>query len=97
MCTGVTRDGCFFVKKGKIDRPVKNFRWQASPFFVLNNIIAMGQSHRTAFGYSPWTQQEQGHGMPDAWVGMLDWPRRPMVVPPLMVRDFNFVALIDAI
>src|SRR5205085_399679 len=36
--TGVTSDGCFLVKKGKLDRPIKNFRFLTSPFFVLNNI-----------------------------------------------------------
>jgi predicted Zn-dependent protease len=100
MMTGVTRDGCFFVKRGKIDRPVKNFRWQASPFFVLNNIIAVGPTERTAFGYAPWTDKEKGASGGDGegeWTDFFDWPRRPMVVPPLMVRDFNFCSLVDAI
>src|SRR5689334_7141772 len=84
MVTGVTRDGCFLVKHGKIDRPVKNFRFLASPFFVLNNIIAIGPTRRAAYGYAPWTAQEKqkASGMR---ADFYDWPRRPMVVPPLMV------------
>ena len=91
MLTGVTRDGCFLIKHGKIDRPVKNFRFLTSPFFFLNNILAMGPTQRAAFGYAPPTMMEREVGIPS------DWPRRPMIVPPLMVRDFNFNALIDAV
>jgi len=95
MITGVTRDGCFLVRHGKIDRPVKNFRFLTSPFFFLNNIVAMGKPERAAFGNTPWTDQEI---FESALRGEdLEWPRRPMIVPPLMVRDFNFNALIDAV
>jgi len=97
MMTGVTRDGCFFIKHGKIDRPVKNFRFTTSPFFVLNNIIAMGPSHRAAFGFSPWTEVEKVRAHQDWFSEFYEWPRRPMVVPALMVRDFNFSALVDAV
>jgi predicted Zn-dependent protease len=93
MMTGVTRDGCFLVRKGKIERPVKNFRFLVSPFFLLNNLVAMGPTHRAAFGYAPWTRQEENHALGISH----DWPRRPMVVPPLMVREFNFNALNDAV
>jgi len=93
MMTGVTRDGCFLVRHGKIDRPVKNFRFLTSPFFFFNNVMAIGKPERAAFGYAPWTSQESGTSGYDD----LEWPRRPMIVPPLMVRDFNFNALIDAV
>jgi predicted Zn-dependent protease len=94
MMTGVTSGGCFLVKKGKIERPVKNFRFLVSPFFVLNSLIAMGPSHRTAYGYAPWTEDERDRA---GFGAAFDWPRRPMIVPPLMVRDFNFSALVDAV
>jgi len=93
MMTGVTRDGCFLVRHGKIDRPVKNFRFLTSPFFFFFNIMAMGQPERAVFGYAPWTDQERATSGYDD----LEWPRRPMVVPPMMVRDFNFSALVDAV
>jgi len=93
MMTGVTRDGCFLVRHGKIDRAVKNFRFLTSPFFFFNNVMAIGKPERAAFGYAPWTDQESSASGYDD----LDWPRRPMIVPPLMVRDFNFNALIDAV
>jgi predicted Zn-dependent protease len=87
--TGVTRDGCFLVKHGKIDRPVKNFRFLDSPFFMLNKIMALGKTKRAAFGYTPPSQAERS--------SMPEWPRPPIIVPPMMVRDFNFNALADAI
>jgi predicted Zn-dependent protease len=94
MMSGVTRDGCFLVRHGTIDRAVKNFRFLTSPFFFLNNLLAIGPTQRVAFGYSPWTDRERESGTPSEGT---DWPRRPMIVPPLMVRDFNFNALIDAV
>jgi len=94
MMTGVTRDGCFYVKDGKINRPVKNFRFLESPFFILNKLVAIGPTHRAAFGYTP-------PGNPDYdpldAQGQLPWPRHPMIVPPFMVEDFNFSALADAV
>jgi predicted Zn-dependent protease len=86
LLTGVTRDGCFFVKNGRIERPVKNFRFLESPFFFLNKIKALGPSHRAAFGYTPPSRGEQE-----------EWPRAPMIVPAMMVGDFNFNALADAV
>jgi predicted Zn-dependent protease len=89
MITGVTRDGCFLVKDGKIDRPVKNFRFTDSPWFFLNKVISMGTPVRAAFGYSP----------PVTPVRDLNeqWPRRPIIVPPIMVEDFQFTSLADAV
>jgi predicted Zn-dependent protease len=84
LVTGVTRDGCFLVKHGKMDRPVRNFRFMDSPWFFLNNILALGEPVRAAFGYTP---GRDGAG----------WPRSPIIVPPMMVRDFNFTALANAI
>jgi len=41
LLTGLTRDGVFEIKDGKINRPVKNFRFNESPINVLKNIIDM--------------------------------------------------------
>jgi predicted Zn-dependent protease len=87
--TGVTRDGCFLVKNGKINRPVKNFRFLDSPFFMLNKIMALGKTKRAAFGYTPPSHSERLYTP--------EWPRPPIIVPPMMVRDFNFNALADAV
>jgi predicted Zn-dependent protease len=89
MMTGVTRDGCFFVKNGKIDRPIKNFRFLESPFVFMNNVEAMGVPERAAFGYTP--------PAVTYYDPFSTWPRRPVIVPPMMVRDFNFSALSDAV
>ena len=82
LMTGVTQGGCFLVHNGKIEKSVKDFRFVESMYFILNRIVAIGTSQRTAMGYAPW------HGQ---------WPIAPTVVPPLMVTDFNFVALSEAV
>jgi len=88
LMTGVTRDGCFLIKDGKINRPVKNFRFLDSPMFALNRLLAVGKSERVPLGFIP-SDDEQGY--------FTRWPRRPIIVPPLMVDDFNFSALSDAV
>jgi predicted Zn-dependent protease len=88
MLSGVTRGGCFYVKRGKIDRPIKNLRFLDSPFFMLNKILALGKPQRAAFGYTPPSRFERFR-RPAAW------PRPPMIVPPMMIQDFNFNALAD--
>ena len=36
LYTGLTRDGAFLIEKGKVTRPLKNFRWNESPLLMLN-------------------------------------------------------------
>jgi predicted Zn-dependent protease len=84
MMTGVTRDGCFLVKRGKITKPVKNFRFIDSPFFAFNKLQMIGKSERVAFGYN--TAGEASR-----------WPRLPVIVPPMMIEDFNFSAMTDSV
>ncbi len=50
--TGLTRDGTFLVEGGKIARSIKNFRFNDSPLFMLNNLQALGPAVRTAGGGS---------------------------------------------
>lgn len=40
--TGLTRDGTFLIENGKVTHPVKNFRFNESPIFFLNNLEALG-------------------------------------------------------
>ena len=44
--TGLTRDGTFLIENGKVTHPVKNFRFNESPIFFLNNLEALGPSMR---------------------------------------------------
>lgn len=44
--TGLTRDGTFLIENGKVTHPVKNFRFNESPIFFLNNLEALGPSVR---------------------------------------------------
>jgi predicted Zn-dependent protease len=46
--TGLTRDGTFLIEHGEIARPIKNFRFNDSPLFLLNNVEAIGPSTRLA-------------------------------------------------
>ncbi|MCB1232911.1 MAG: TldD/PmbA family protein [Verrucomicrobiae bacterium] len=42
LYTGLTRDGTFAIKDGKISGPVKNFRFNESPVNVLKNLVSSG-------------------------------------------------------
>jgi predicted Zn-dependent protease len=46
LYTGLTRDGVFLIEDGKIKQAVKNFRFNESPIFMLNNIEALGPAVR---------------------------------------------------
>jgi predicted Zn-dependent protease len=48
--TGLTRDGTFLIENGKITRPLKNFRWNESPLFMLNKIDELGRAERVEAG-----------------------------------------------
>ncbi|KUG06129.1 TldD/PmbA family protein [Solirubrum puertoriconensis] len=46
LVTGLTRDGTFYIEKGKIKHPIKNMRFNESPVIMLNNIEAVGRAQR---------------------------------------------------
>ncbi len=48
LYTGLTRDGTFLVENGNITKSLRNFRFNESPLFVLNNIEALGRTERLA-------------------------------------------------
>jgi predicted Zn-dependent protease len=50
MLTGITRDGTFLIEKGKITKPVKNFRFNQSVVQMLNSIEEIGKSDRAESG-----------------------------------------------
>lgn len=47
LLTGLTRDGTFFIENGKIQYPIKNFRFNESPIIMLNNLEELGKVERT--------------------------------------------------
>ncbi|MCC6318782.1 MAG: TldD/PmbA family protein [Gemmatimonadaceae bacterium] len=57
LYTGLTRDGTFLVENGKITRAVKNFRFNESPIFMLNNLEAMSRAIRVSASESGNTGQ----------------------------------------
>lgn len=50
MLSGVSRDGAFLIENGKITKPIKNLRFNESPFFFMNKIDAFGPSVRASQG-----------------------------------------------
>ena len=48
LYTGLTRDGTFLIENGKITKAVKNFRFNDSPLFMLNNLEMLGRPERLA-------------------------------------------------
>ena len=46
LYTGLTRDGTFLIENGKVTHAVKNFRFNESPIFFLNNLEMLGPSFR---------------------------------------------------
>lgn len=48
IVTGMTRDGTFLVEGGKVKQGVKNLRFNVSLIEMLNNVVALGPSVRTA-------------------------------------------------
>jgi predicted Zn-dependent protease len=46
LYTGLTRDGTFLIENGKISKAIKNFRFNESPLFLLNNVEALGPAIR---------------------------------------------------
>jgi predicted Zn-dependent protease len=48
--TGLTRDGAFLIEKGKVTRPLKNFRWNESPLLMLNRLEDIGRPQPTEAG-----------------------------------------------
>ena len=50
LYTGLTRDGAFLIEKGKITRPLKNFRWNESPLLMLDRLEEIGRPEPTAAG-----------------------------------------------
>jgi len=48
LYTGLTRDGTFLIENGKISKSIKNFRFNESPLFMLNNLDTLGRTERVA-------------------------------------------------
>ncbi|MEX2109577.1 MAG: TldD/PmbA family protein [Gemmatimonadaceae bacterium] len=46
LYTGLTRDGTFLIENGKISKAIKNFRFNESPLFMLNNLEALSPAVR---------------------------------------------------
>jgi predicted Zn-dependent protease len=74
LVTGLTRDGTFFIEKGKIVEPIRNFRFNDGPLSMLAKVVALGKPERAGLTR-----------------------RRVMVVPPLVVSEFELTSGSDAV
>ena len=52
--TGMTRDGVFRIKNGKIVHAVNNFRFNQNMFEMFMNILDIGEARNTEFGRFPY-------------------------------------------
>jgi predicted Zn-dependent protease len=50
LMTGLTRDGVFRIKNGKVVYPVNNFRFNESPVNILKNVVRMSKPVRAMGG-----------------------------------------------
>jgi predicted Zn-dependent protease len=75
LMTGLTRDGNFRIKNGKLAGPVNNFRFNESPVNILKNVVKMSKPVRAMGG-------ETGQSA---------------FVPGLVVKDFNFASVSEAV
>ena len=48
MYTGLTRDGTFLIENGKVTKSLRNFRFNESPLFMLNNLEGITAPERLA-------------------------------------------------
>ncbi|MEM9457393.1 MAG: TldD/PmbA family protein [Myxococcota bacterium] len=72
--TGLTRDGTFWVDKGKIVEPIRNLRFNDSPLTLLRKVVALGRPQRAGLTTG-----------------------RVTVVPPMVVSQFEFTSVSDAV
>ncbi len=50
LFTGLTRDGTFWIEDGEIKYPIKNFRFNESPYRILGEVEALGTSQPAVSG-----------------------------------------------
>jgi predicted Zn-dependent protease len=48
LYTGLTRDGTFLIENGKVTKSLRNFRFNESPLFMLNNLEGITAPERLA-------------------------------------------------
>ena len=51
--TGMTRDGVFLIRNGRLAGPLKDFRWNWRPLELFARIEAMGSPERKSYAFVP--------------------------------------------
>lgn len=61
LLTGLTRDGTFLIEKGKVARPVNNFRFNESPAALLKNVLGLSRPERVGNRVVPGVLAKEFH------------------------------------
>lgn len=81
LVTGLTRDGSFYVEKGKVLHPIRNFRFNESLVRLLGEVELLGTPQRV--------QSSEGMNYGDGSM--------PMMLPAVKVKSFRFTSLSEAV
>lgn len=53
VLTGMTRDGVFMVRDGRVEEPLHDFRWNWRPLELFGRIGALGAQERKSYAFVP--------------------------------------------
>jgi len=81
LVTGLTRDGSFWIEKGKIAWPVRNLRFNESLVRILGEVEALGTPQRVL--------ASEGANYGDGGT--------PMFLPAVKVKSFRYTSVSDAV
>lgn len=81
LVTGLTRDGSFYIEKGRLVHPVRNFRFNESLVRILGEVEALGTPQRVMASEG----QNYGDG------GTV------LYLPAIRVKSFRFTSLSEAV
>ncbi len=81
LVTGLTRDGTFYIEGGKIQHPVKNFRFNESLVRLRGQVELLGTPQRV--------MQSENISFGDGGMRMM--------LPAMKVRSFRFTSVSDAV
>lgn len=53
LLTGMTRDGVFMVRDGRVEEPLRDFRWNWRPLELFGRIESLGSQERKSYAFVP--------------------------------------------
>jgi predicted Zn-dependent protease len=88
MSTGYTRDGTWLIERGRITHPIHNLRFSDSPLLAFNRVRQIGVPRRVF--HVTTLPVSFGYKKREAAIA-------PIMVPALMIDDFSFTGVSDAV